>query len=156
MYKNYSLKIYTIYSRSCAIEGEIFESEHKHRRCTLKAQNVTEITTESFSIRNGQAHIESSFFLQGSITKVPEDIPQISPKLQRELQNDIAQDLHSSRFYFLLNMCVCNTVMVRGEQKIDNVEMGYTENNVYNVGNSAFFVQVDPSQTPTNLTPPKT
>lgn len=53
-------------------------------------------------------------------------------------------------------MCVCNTVMVRQKQQVDDVDMGYFEDNVYNVGNSAFFVPIDSSQTGTSVATPKT
>lgn len=46
--------------------------------------------------------------------------------------------------------------MVRQPQKVDDVEMGYVEDNVYNVGNSAFFVPADSSQTATSVATPKT
>ncbi|KAH7726090.1 Protein TAT-4 b [Aphelenchoides avenae] len=48
-------------------------------------------------------------------------------------------------FYFFLTMAVCNTVIVNRKQRVDDVEWGYVENNVYNVGNSCFYDQQGPS-----------
>ncbi|KAI1703715.1 cation transport ATPase (P-type) domain-containing protein [Ditylenchus destructor] len=58
------------------------------------------------------------------------------------LRDASPRDQNESIFYFFLTMAVCNTVMVRrrGEQEIDDVEQGYVdEDNVFQVGNSAFY-----------------
>ncbi|CAD5212846.1 unnamed protein product [Bursaphelenchus okinawaensis] len=73
---------------------------------------------------------------------------EISPALKRDLHTSLEKD---DKFYMMMNMAVCNTVMVRRRQQLDDVELGYFENNIYNVGNSAFYVPIE--TIPAGLTP---
>lgn len=138
--------------RSCAIESEIFEAELLHRQSILHLQPPTNLP---FRI-NGFQHSQSTPSFSTVTLADKDDQVRICERLRQEVVAEISQNRRTSRFYFLLNMTVCNTVMVRSKQKVDNVEMGYVENEVYNVGNSAFFVSADNSITTTSVTTPKT
>ncbi|KAI6206385.1 Phospholipid-transporting ATPase [Aphelenchoides besseyi] len=116
---------------------QVYETEAKNRRrSTLRRRNSSITVAPPIVI------------------SADDDTPQISIQLQKELAaaSTMSAD-RSAKFYFMLNMTVCNTVMVRQKQKVDDVEFGYMEDNVYNVGNSAFFVQTDGLQTATTATP---
>ncbi|KAI6183428.1 Phospholipid-transporting ATPase [Aphelenchoides bicaudatus] len=138
--------------KSCTIENETFDLDRR-RKSTLKAQVSVQLSVPSVS--NGIHHSQSAPSISQA-AHLNDDLIQICPKLQRELISDVAQQRRSARFYFLLNMCVCNTVMVRHTQKEDRVEEGYFEDNAFNVGNSAFFVPVEASQTNTSIATPQT
>ncbi|KAI6242235.1 Phospholipid-transporting ATPase [Aphelenchoides fujianensis] len=124
--------------RSCAIAGDVYEPESRpRRRSTLRRRNSS-ITAAPPPL----------------VISADDDTPHISARLRAELAAAAAMAAdRTAKFYFLLNMTVCNTVMVRQKQKVDDVEFGFMEDNVYNVGNSAFFVPAEGLQTATTATP---
>ncbi|CAD5217112.1 unnamed protein product [Bursaphelenchus xylophilus] len=105
--------------------GTLTENKMVFKSCTISG--------EIFEAENARRRTRT-------FSNMNEEKIEISPKLQKDLQTSNTRD---EKFFMLMNMAVCNTVMVRRRQQLDDVELGYFENNIYNVGNSAFYVPIE-------------
>uniref|UniRef100_A0A7E4USY1 Phospholipid-transporting ATPase n=2 Tax=Panagrellus redivivus TaxID=6233 RepID=A0A7E4USY1_PANRE len=88
--------------------------------------------------------VENTFATEAAKLPVSEDFIPINETLKHALRgiscDPNADPNELSTYYFFLNMAVCNTVMVHRRKHIDDIDNGYTEDGVFYISNSAFYV----------------
>uniref|UniRef100_A0A915E3K7 Phospholipid-transporting ATPase n=1 Tax=Ditylenchus dipsaci TaxID=166011 RepID=A0A915E3K7_9BILA len=135
-------------------EGLMKQLDYNIRPKKIKSKSKWKLTKLSLATETEEpveVNVELKKALKKSVAQTCRDIEDIKSK-----QKVVSEEQTDQNFLFFLTMAVCNTVMVRreGEQEEDDVELGYLEDNVFLVGNSAFYDSNNSGvQTPINAKP---